>query len=305
MKTADGFNILDQIIELKNAEKLDTILDFNEFFKENAKVEIVSNYYNEKIVLSFEYNGIKYFWKYDKNYPPYNDLIVNELAKDLGLQTVDYDLASIGNLKGSISKNYKVANAKYIKGITILEKYYKVTRTNSHNSLESIMLALEKNYANNPNMQEIVEKLMQKLIKTFVLDIFTGQIDKHSENWEIVEYVDGSVDLSPLYDSTRIMSLYYRPSIARLAFTVDDNSPYLENNIKTFLKSSRSEFSQLLYDFIWIISKENLLKIFNRIELKIESKIPTVLKNTYLTKFGEQEEFIMQILENFKKGIGK
>lgn len=305
MKKVNGFTILDQIIELKNAEKLDAVSDFSEFFKENAKVEIISNYYNEKIVLAFIYNGVKYFWKYDKNYTPYNDLIVNELAKDLDLQTVEYDLASIGNLKGSISKDYKIANAKYIKGLTLLENYYTITRTNSHNSLESVLFALEKYYTTNPNKQEIVENIMQKLIKTFVLDIFTGQIDRHSENWEIVEYTDENVDLSPLYDSTRIMSLYYRPSIARLAFTVDDNNSYLENNIKTFVKNSRTEYSQLLYDYIWIISKENLLKIFKRIELKTESKIPSVIKNTYLTKFEEQEEFIMQILENFQKGISR
>ena len=60
---------------------------------------------------------------------------------------------------------------------------------------------MEKRYSKLPNMQEIVTKLMKKIVDMFILDILVMQSDRHSRNWEIVEYDSCEVDLQPLYDN--------------------------------------------------------------------------------------------------------
>lgn len=155
-------------------------------------------------------------------------------------------------------------------------------------------------------MQEIVGNIMNQLIRVFILDILTGQIDRHSDNWGIIEYPNGNVELQPIYDNIRMMSLYYFPSISNVGLTIYDyGNISLEDNINNFLKDSSEEFLSLLYKSLWTISKDNLMKIFKRIELKTNNKMPQRIKNIYLTKFEEQMEFINKILYKYNKGRSK
>lgn len=302
MERVNGFIKLDSIVELRNIDDFNSSEDLSKFFSKNTNVEVIKHYYNMQIVCSFVHNGIKYFWKYDKNNNPYNQLIIDEIANDLGIPHVPYDLATISNLKGLISQNYKVPDAKYISGKELLSECYELSRIHPHNNLESIWFALENKYHDYPNKQEIVSNIMQKLVSVFILDILTGQLDRHSDNWEVVEYSSGQVDLQPIFDSTRILSIYSIPSITNIALTMyDETSANLGDNLSLFIKDSSSEFVDLLVDSLWVISEENLLKIFKRIEIKTKHQIPKKDKNIYLNKFSEQLEYINQKLAFSRK----
>lgn len=76
-----------------------------------------------KLIFHFQYNGEVYYFKYDSIIEPYNELVTEEICKHLGVESISYDLASLGDIKGVISKNFKKANANYISGKDILKDY--------------------------------------------------------------------------------------------------------------------------------------------------------------------------------------
>jgi len=162
-----------------------------------------------------------------------------------------------------------------------------------HN-LETIWFKLEDYYKDRDNMQEIVSNLMKKLVDIFIYDILTGQLDRNCDNWGIVEYPDGTVDLNILFDNTRIIS--DPPESIRLALTVEPASNFLDKNINSFQRLSSSEFSHLLPDRLWVISKENIERVFERIAAKTGAPIPKDIKEKTLNGFQLQLEFIMNTL---------
>lgn len=253
---------------------------------------------------SFEYNDETYFFSFDGRSEEISSLIVEEICKDLEVPCVSYDLAKIGNLRGLVSKNFKKQNAKYILGKDILvDAYIKDISYNEelllYNNLEDIWAALEERYSTREDMPAIVEKLMNRIVDMFLIDILTGQADRGPNNWMIVEYDDGSVDLQPLFDNVRA---FYAPlSLIRIIFTVDRSPTFLTNNrvdinIKKFLATSSKEFKDSLYDKLWVLSEENSERILDRLEKKLDWKLSKTdriqIKAKILYYKNELEHFI-------------
>ena len=306
MKRVDGFLVLDEILGLKAIQDFENIEDWETFFNENANVTVVKSYYNRQIVLSFEYEGKKYFWKYEKSINPYNELVAAEIAEDLKIPHVSYDLACIGMVNGIISKDFKISDADYIDGEKILQGQYDSSPTTTHNNLDDIWYALEYRYNKEENMQEIVGNIMMKLVQVFIFDILTGQNDRHSSNWGVVEQDGKEPDLQILYDNAHILSLNYIPAISKVALqTYGNEKSYLEDDLLSFLCDSNIEFVKMIYDSLWVINEENLRSIFKRIETKIGNKMPQIDKEIYINKFAEQKDYIMEIIEKAKKGKSK
>lgn len=306
MKRVDGFLVLDEIIGLKAIPNLENIEYLEAFFNENANVKVVKSYYNRQIVLSFEHEGKKYFWKYDKLINPYNELVAAEIAEDLKMPHVSYDLACIGMAKGIISQDFKISNADYIEGEKILQDQYELSYWTPHNNLDDIWYALEYRYSKEKNMQEIVGNIMMKLVQIFIFDVLTGQNDRHSSNWGLVEQDGKMPDLQILYDNAHILNLNYIPTISKVALqTYGNQEPYLKDNLLSFLCDSSTEFIQMLYDSLWVINEKNLRSIFERIETKIGNKMPKVDKEIYINKFAEQKDYIIEIIDKAKRGKSK
>lgn len=116
-----------------------------------------------------------------------------------------------------------------------------------------------------------------------------------------IEYPNGALDLNPLFDNVRILILHHRlateryPSVSKLLLTVNrDIGRYFEANLEEFLKFNENEFSQNLSNSLWAISKENIQKIFTRIEEKTEYSMSNELKQFYLKEFESQLNFITE-----------
>lgn len=283
----DGYINLDSVVDLKNNKTLEECANLNTYLEENTNVSVVRARFYVRCVCSFLWHGKKYFWKYDIDANPYNELVVDEIANDLGITTVAYDLARIGNLKGLISPNFIVPNANYILGGDLLKECYSSESVRFSNNLESIWFALENRYKANPNKKEIVASLMDKIVWLFILDVLTGQEDRHAGNWGIIEYADGTVDLQPIFDSVRIMLF------GCFAMAVgEENIMFAEDILDDFIIKSSTEYVNKLIDSLWVISPENLQHIFKRIEMKTETKIPQEGKDFYLDMFARQLDFI-------------
>lgn len=280
--------------------------------KESPWVEV---FHDEpySLVFSFKYNGEIYFYK-DKNcskISPYNELVAEELAKDFGIPCVSYDLAALGkNRVGNISKNYKQDNVNYIEGTELLglTHYYDSDLQNDlidrikpfRNILEDIWDGLEIRYHDYPDQRKIIDGLMKKIVDIYLFDILTCQVDRHDKNWQIIESSE-FIDIAPLFDNERILNA--TEMFAEVSLGIDSVWENLWESIQKFQEVSSEEFTDIIKDKLWIISEENLYKVFERIEKKTEYPMPEERKQYYLNGYKKHREQLEEILnkENTRK----
>ncbi len=309
----EGFINIDEILGLPFITSFEELL---ENLKNNKNVNIIKNSNNPdrgvQLVFSFKYKEEEYFYKYDYarepfKVSPYNELVAGEIAEDLFIPHVDYDLAVVGGFKGAISKNFRRNNVKYLSGKEFLSNNHPLgsqEETSTLNNLEDIRIALEECYGRNPDYQNKVTEFMKKVVNMFIFDLLTGQTDRGYSNWWVVEYPDGKLDLQPLFDNMRILVLHHYlateryPEVSKLLLRFNrDISRFFEDNLEAFLEYSDEEYVNLFYNSLWVISQENIQKIFTRIEKKCGYPMPEKLKQFYLKEFDVQLNFLTETYE--------
>lgn len=314
MKRIEGHIDLCAILDIPNEkESYEFWLEVKDRLYSNKDVEILKFDIGLNILFSFMYEGEKYFFSYDSLSTPLDELFVDFIYDDLGVKHVDYDMACIGGLKGTLSKDYKVSHAKYLNGREILielvdyeldkllvESYgfeeARLREASRYNSLEGIRCGLEKRYGSE---SLIVERLMSEIVKIFIVDVITGQRDRHFDNWQIIEHEDSRVEMQPLFDNSR--AFVEHPIMCRMALSVNnlnEKAPriHLEQNAIDFMNQARSEFVQQFLDSIWVLRPENIDRVIVRIESKIGSVLDDRTKLVYKEKTDIQLEYLKEIL---------
>ena len=227
---------------------------------------------------SFIYNDSRYYFKPYITYysDPYFELIAGCILDDLNMKHVEYDLAKIkkSNFLGVISKDFKIKGATYVTGEELLSNSFDDS-TGRHNNLEDIWTALDNWYRDKPNKDEIVAYLMDKIVDLYLFDIFICQSDRHPNNYQIVE-LDGKIDLVPIYDNEEYGRVI--PNSIKV-----DRYGYgqISDNLRQFLEVSDIRYSNRIKDRLWVISEDNIDKIFTRIEEKTKYPMPEDIKQKY------------------------
>ncbi len=285
MNRKEGFIDLEAILQQMgiNTFRLTSMLD-------NPKITVIQKP-PLNLVFSFEYEKEIYFYKCVDH--PYNELVVFYLLQDFGLNSLEYDLASLGTLEGVLSKNFKKKDVNYTYIGDILIHYWQMDFADieDYNNLEDIWDALENRYQNYENKREIVEKLMRTIVDIFLFDIICGNQDRHSGNLLIAESQD-HVDIQ-LFDNERILSQREMVSL-----TVNDRS--LQNiwmALKTFLRISSEEFQKIIIEKLWIISDDNLFSVFQKIKDQTGYEVPKREKDYYLIGFQKHREKLIRMLQ--------
>lgn len=296
---------------INNMNRIDGFIDISQMLQEigvdttNLK-SILESHFIDRICgcryhFSFDYKCDKYFFKirdYDNNnlydtYSVYNELIVEELARDYGIPCIDYDLAVLGSYQGVLSKNYKLENANYIYGYDLLNDYEKSTGHSGSNTLPNIWRALEYRYQNNFNKREIISNLMKKIVDIYLFDVITCQSDRHSSNWQIVEN-DDNIDVAPLYDNECILKRQL--ALATVALSMRGGDQLLLESIKQFQNVSSEEYRNIIKEKIWIISDSNLKTVFERVENKIGCALPDRYKDYLSGDYEAHRDKLEKIL---------
>lgn len=311
MQRIDGFIDIGEILNIDSQD----ILYFEQLLKilkEHNKVKVVKVYDACQLVFSFKWNGEDYFFKYDSKFSPFNELVFDEICSDLNIECINYDLAIIGNFKGLISKSFVKKEAKIITGETILGDYYKDPDVQKmiqkdisadlslfcFNTFQDIWPALDYRYRNRVDKEQVVQYLMENLVKMFLVDSLVGQVDRHEENWQVLECSNGDVKFHPLFDNIRILSMHF-PPLSESSFKVTSYKEYfLAENLREFIKISSQEFIDELANMLWVIKEDNLENIFERISKKIQYPMPNWLKEYYLMLLGNYCDYIEEMVEN-------
>ena len=190
-----------------------------------------------------------------------------------------------------------------VKGIYNLEE-----KIESYNSLQGIWASLEYRYINHPNKIEIVKSLMDQIVNIFIFDILMANADRHELNWGIVEEQD-KIYVQPLYDNERILIF---DSDIRLLPHIDNESSFnseyesvVRKMVLEFITISGSEYLDWLKEKLFLINKENIEKIFSKVEIRINFSIPLEIKNDILIKFEKITEIIDKVLEEYENKRNK
>ena len=297
MERINGFIDVDKLLDIPKKEIYDVTELLKFILKNNNTVKICKRRMNAQFVFSFDYNGETYYFKFDSLVSPYNELMFYNLALDMGIDSVSYDIAKLGVYEGVISKDFKVPGAKYISGRKILNinhgQYF-----NKYNTLYDIWADLEDYFKDRSDRQDIVAKLMDKLVRIFIFDLLIGQEDRHPDNWGIVKYPNGEVDLQINLDNSR--GLVDHPIMVKHQLRMDQDFMFTEDMIEKFQIVSSDEFSSILPNYLWVISRENILKTFVKIETQTGTVMPEELKNEYLKKFLIYYDFFDELLSDLQ-----
>lgn len=232
----------------------------------------------------------------------FNELVVEEILKELGISCAHYDLAIFNGIKGVISYDYKKGGVKYTKGYDILKEYYDYLEANNkfkdllpgekipleedkllkpYNRLDIIWDALYYHYRDKENVYDIVKKLMQEMVQKRNVDLLLVNNDDHPYNWEIME--DGEeISLSPYYDSTRCFETDY---------------PLLQTSYGNF-----GNIKEDLEEYFRVSSEENVIEFIKLYE-KIEGALLGRCINKAMTRTSHKpsEEKIQSIFKIFNK----
>lgn len=298
MKRINGYIDVDRMLGVEK-QKIYDVKDMLAYLgSNNDTVTVQKKNANSQFVFSFKYHGTTYYFKFDSLVSPYNELIAYYIAKDFGLSPIKYDLATLGVYDGVISKDFKDKRAKYILGSEILKSVYGDVDLRKYNNLEDIWFALEDYFKDREDMQEIVSKIMNQLVRLFIFDMLLGQEDRHYDNWGIVEYLNGVIELQPVFDNSRI--LVDHPDMVNSQLLLEEKMLYMEDTVMNFLRNSSSEFSKILPDFLWVISNENIIRIFDLIEKQTKWPMPEDLKKEYLLKFQIYYNYFDEMIDEYK-----
>ena len=283
--------------------RVNGFINLDEMIKNNEIIKNEKNNIND--LDSFIYNNTIYFFKPAPDGLLYNELIAEELLKDLNIECAEYDLAIFNGIEGNLTKNYRIENVDYVNGQVILENYLdhlqdKYPDEDNYydyciNNLNDLWNAFDFRYQNRVNKLEIVSKLMYKIVSLFIFDLLIKNTDRTECNFEIMECGD-FVDLAPVYDNQNMLFDKNNTSLV-----VDRDTKFIGNvELEKFINTTKSSYIEEIKEKLWVINDVNILKVFNRIEDKIKYKIDESIKRNYIEKFKKVNDEILNVLQNKK-----
>lgn len=283
-------------------------IDLTKYLKRGYKFDKVND---------IKINGKNYIFKllprdesYNHNFDHfYNDLIINEICKKIGIECCDIYLAKYKKRYGTLVENYKtIGNAKYINGAAILREYFDYLERNhlisegldepldyplnenykefiikKMNNLETIWDALNYHYRNFPDSKrnKIVEKIMDELTTRYSLDYLVLQADRNAKNWEIIETKDDAY-LTPLFDNE--LSFWFDLYIPELKVDINDKLKF-SGELEKYLSFSSEYFKEKFIKLYNILTPDFLENIIKQLEMENDFTFPVLYKKELLENY--------------------
>jgi len=294
-------------------ERVNGFLDLDSYFRKlrttgynTDDLIIQSDCYDNQYWLKI--NGEKYYFK--TTFSLYEELVVSECAKHLGINSVSYDLAIFKGIRGVISKSFRKNDCNYISGRNILQDYLTdqnnyetlinmgcdISRLNNSknnisdpaeyiHTLEIVWQALEYRY-NKIKIKPHLHNIMTEIITHFCLDLIVGQFDGYPQNWEVEESKTG-VCVMPYFDGSASLGILKGIPYPRQSLTVNFNDKHTNNYriLEEFLKVSSTEYINMFLEYFNRININEFLQILGNVESKINAKIPDFIKDRMIQEF--------------------
>lgn len=155
----------------------------------------------------------KYYFKEDIDISYYlKEKIVEMIAQNEGIETVDTKYVQFGKYYGELAVSFFKDGKKTVNGTTILNAYKNFLAKNNllipskPNNLETIRKALKYYF---DLKEEQLDNLMSEFLKRYMIDLLTMQNDRTTNNWEVfVDEHNNFAGITPMYDSNKSLKNY-------------------------------------------------------------------------------------------------
>lgn len=149
----------------------------------------------------------------EHDYSHYSELICSELAKQIGVEVAEYDIATFDGEKGVITKDM----CKEGEELLSIHDLIGLNPNDNPNYPDSVDIewvfdALERKFEKDGYDSHDIDKCMLDLRKQLLFDIFVMENDRHTGNVSFIVGNNGenkpSIRLSPKYDTEEALVLY-------------------------------------------------------------------------------------------------
>lgn len=267
-----------------------------------------------------DFNGRKALFKQEvrlddrENAMIYAELIVEELAKQVGIEVAETDIVIKNGKKGVLSYsvlkedeelhsiNSLIGQPKEYEDFPEIVDLYDVI----FNTAE----ILNKEHVGKGN----TKKIAADIEKILVFDTFTLATDRHTENLSLIFDKQGNFKLSPIYDNENAlmldMDMDLLQSLSEAPGRVKDCCDFIDPKIAlipecdignmclwedTLIEMCEAKvilnFAHECYD------KLNITQAIESVEEKIQAEIPLSVKNVTKTAFDYRKEKVREIIE--------
>lgn len=260
-------------------------IDYNKYnlLKEKGIIKEINDPEGRKYTFFLNINGKSIFFKECSKEGIVNELIIDNICKLFNKDVLEQDYGYITDkynkkVYGLISNNYKEDDYSYISLDTILNDYYVYITNNNINyekiriyelvNLETIWQALEYRYRNMNNSEEIVKSLMEELTSRFLIDILTGQNDRHEFNIEIKEK-GNDIKLANIYDNEEGL-MYDKFDMGVTMDSLKYKGDYMTSLLNEFFNISESKYIDIFNSMLDKLSIDKFKLIVNDIKLQVK-----------------------------------
>lgn len=218
----------------------------------------------------------EYLFKSEERIESYREIFYPLIIQELGLKTVENDLAKNKNHLGIISKNY---NSNHDKEFLLSEIYFTYYQKNSWDSKYFSLEKIEEiiKYFAYEKKIEYAKDIMNDLYNQFIIQVLLGNSDLNCGNMSVI--LKDKLIMSPFYDFEKYgrakSTNWHQNSFEFQAETPLDDYPIpFQKTIKGFLNYASKEKIELFREYLETIKAMNIDKKINLIEEKTEHHVP-------------------------------
>ena len=257
-----------------------------EFIDLNSAIKIE----NTKNAYNFG-NGIVFI----KPCEDFEEVIAEEVATVLGVETLHYDIGVRNKELYVFSKPFYAENEEYISGVDILSQAYPNEISLGVNNLTNIWGALEKLYGT--EYANDIPQIIENLVRIFCFDLLVSNNDRVNVNWGVIRNESG-MRLAPMFDNSLIFNFF--PAVG---LGVDSERAYNNKKIlSNFLSVSDSYFTDIFYEMFDTLTPDKLDSIFKDVEKDRNITIDENYRVETVNNFNNYRNGLQEVVEQYRQG---
>lgn len=269
-------------------------------------------------------DGFEYLFKWSNNpnfYELYSALVEYKAAKSLGIQAVEYDLATYNGKLGIISKKFLNGDEELISGNEILSSVNKSSQNKYINNVKDVYEAFALYFKDTKTVDDMMHHF---ILDRYMFDMVLGEEDGSSYNWGAIrnkktneyrwagryeadkiartyegeEYIKNKIKENTLQNgSLDIENIKTEADWIHCKISYDSKRVPVSEDFRKFCEENLDLAKELFYE---VFINFDIFKIFEEVEKSIGHSLPEEYKIWLSTIVNIRQDMIKGIIEDLE-----